>query len=142
MAINNMALDASEQKRTFTQAYGLVATGVTLVPFMVATQGSIKAMSISTVGISGAPTYAFTIGRFIVGTGYTVITGGMTTLTATAYGTSGVQPFVIASGSTLLDVLANDLIQVTTGGANTAAAQVTLALVVQATQDVKTQLGS
>lgn len=142
MAINNMALDASEQNRVYTNAYNLVVTGITLVPFIVPSNGSIKAMSLAAVGLSGSPTYAFTIGRFITGSGFTALTGGMTTLTAGAVGTSGVQSFVLAaSGSTLLNVLANDLIQITTGGANTAAVHLTVGMVIQSTQDVKTQYG-
>lgn len=142
MGITNRAMDASEQRRVFQSSYGAVATGATLhvaaIPFACTLDG----IKLAVAGLSGSPTYAAAIWRFIPGTGVTTITAGFTTLTGVAMGTSGVQTFVsVASGNTLLNLLANDVVTITSGAANTAVTNLTAAVVVKAVQDIKTSFG-
>jgi hypothetical protein len=103
----------------------------------------VVAAKIAAFGISGTPTAALSIQRFIVGSGVTSYLGGFTTLTMIAAGTSGAQSVVTAaSGSTALQLLAGDVIMMTTGGANSAVTGVAVDLVVQYTQDIKSYFGS
>lgn len=142
MAICNRGLDASEQKRTFSNSFPLTGTGVTLPILMVPFNSELQAARLSAVGLSGAPTFDLRIQRFIAGAGVTILNPGTTTLTATAVGTSGIQTVLLAaSGSSLVQLLAGDLLTLTTGAANTACAALSVAVVIQALQDIKTQFG-
>lgn len=142
MGVANRELDASEQREQLInvdlQAASCV-NGVTLMLGVVPYPGVISAIRVGAIGLSGAPTLAFTINRFIAGAGQTVITGGATTLTITAFGTSGIQSVVLAAaGSTLLNLLSGDILQcVTGGGTGAAAVSYNIAVVTQATQDIK-----
>lgn len=139
MGITNRTLDATEQRRTFQASYGAVSTGLTLSVLTVPFNSTLAGIRMTSEGLSGAPTYAFKVQRFIVGTGITAISGGSTTTTGVAYGTSGlVSVPIAAAGSTLLNLLAGDLITCTTGGANTATTSLTVSVVIQAVQDIKT----
>ena len=141
MAINNRTLDASLQRQTFQAAYGVVGTGVTLSACVVPYASTLDAVRVTANGLSGSPTIDLRVWRFIVGTGVTTIAGGATTLTAQALGTSGIQSMVLASsGNSLLNLLANDVITLTTGGANTAASY-TVSVVIKNTQDIRTSFG-
>lgn len=142
MGVTNRSLDASEQRKVLGAAYGAVATGATLHACIVPFNSTLEGIRVAAEGLSGAPTYAMRIQRFIAGAGITAIAGGATTLTATAFGTSGLQSMVLAAaGSTLLNLLAGDIITLTSGGANTAATNLSVSVVVKATQDIKTQFG-
>jgi len=139
MAIVNRELDASEQKEVFHfNSGGDVVTGATLTCAIAPYAGEVKAIRVAGVGLSGTPTVAFNILRFNAGAGDTAITGGATTLTITAVGTSGVQSMVLASsGSTLLQVQAGDRFAITSGAANSAVKGLCVTFVVQALQDIK-----
>lgn len=148
MGVVNRTLDSSEQNKAFSQVltWGvsqIIPVSSTLLVGIVPFNSTLKAAALAIMGASGAPTYGLNVQRFIVGTGNTVITGGATTLTAGVIGTSGVINFVLAaSGSSILNLLTNDVLYLTTGGANTAATQVVISWVLQATQDIKSQLGA
>lgn len=142
MAITNRSLDPSEQIRSLPFSYGLVATGSTLQACVVPFASTLRAVRVAAVGLSGAPTIDMRVWRFIPGAGATAIAGGATTLAAQAVGTSGVQAMVLAAqGSTLLNLVAGDVITLTSGGANAAAAQLSGAVVIQAVQDIRTTFG-
>jgi hypothetical protein len=153
MGILNRTLDTTEQRKVFEANYSAVATGVTLNLGIVPFAGTIEEAQIAAWGLSGAPTYAFAINRFITGTGFTTIIFGVGTSNLTAeFGTSGAGAFgastfgssgvLMASyGSTLLNVLPNDLLTVTTGAANTASKFLSLGIVLKPIQDVKTHFG-
>lgn len=142
MGVANRELDASEQREQLVnvdlQAASCV-NGVTLMLGIIPYPATVAAIRVAGLGLSGAPTLAFTINRFIAGAGQTVITGGATTLTITAFGTSGLQSVVLAAaGSTLLNLLAGDVLQcVTGGGTGAAAVSYNIVVVTQATQDIK-----
>lgn len=146
MAIVNRTLDASEQRRSFTASFTGSSTslvlGNTLMLGVVPYNSVLSAITVAAIGLSGSPTMDLRVNRFIVGTGVTTIAGGATTLTLTAWGTSGVQAMVLAaSGSSFLNLLANDVLVLTQAGANTATTSQCVTYVLQATQDIKTQLG-
>lgn len=137
MAIVNRTLDPSQQQSEYTATYPLTATGVTLQIAAIPYPATLKAVAVSAIGLSGAPTFDLRVQRFIVGTGVTSIAGGATTLTATAWGTSGVQSMVLAaSGNSLLSLQSKDVLALAVGGSNTAAANIVAAVVIQATQDI------
>lgn len=137
MAIVNRTLDPSQQQSELMSSYQLTVTGATLQVAAIPYPAVLKAVKVAAIGLSGAPTLDLRIQRFIVGTGVTSIAGGATTLTETAWGTSGVQSMVLAaSGSSLLNLQANDVIALATGVANTASSQSVVAVVIQATQDI------
>jgi len=142
MGITNRTLDATEQKRVFTATFGTLGTGATMAVVTVPFNSTLSGIRLVTEGLSGTPTYAFKVQRFIAGTGITAISGGSTTTTGVAYGTSGLVSVPLAtSGSTLLNLLANDVITVTTAGSNAAAASVNVSVVIAAVQDIKTNFG-
>lgn len=145
MAIVNRTLDTTEQRKVFGVVAGAVATGVTglicAVPYpCVLDEGQIMAF-----GLSGSPSYAISIQRFIAGTGFTTIviaTG--TSNTPPAYGTSGVGSsgiVFVAAGSTLRNLLANDVLAFTSGVANTAVTNLAINVVLRPIQDIKVHFG-
>lgn len=143
MAIVNRTLDASEQKKAFEMSAGAVATGVTLPVCLVPYPCNFLAAEFAAAGLSGSPTAALAVNRFIVGTGFTtwvIAAGGSNTLQA--YGTSGPLAAVcVAQGSTLLELQADDLITVTSGGSNAAVTQLAVGIVLQPIMDIKTTFG-
>lgn len=142
MALVNRDKDVSEQRDNNTESFTATATGVTLGVFSVPYPATLDGVRVAGHGLSGAPTLDFAVLRFIVGTGVTTITAGFTTLTVTEFSTSGLQSVVtVASGNTLLNLLAGDIITATTGGSNTAAKGYELSVITKAAQDIKTTFG-
>lgn len=143
MAICNRDLDPSQQKEVVAANYGAVATSLVIPVGIIPYPATIVSARVAATGISGSPTGALKINRFIVGSGSTVYLGGFTTLTVQAVGTSGVQSVVIAAaGSTALQLQAGDEITYTSAGSNAAVASLAVSVVIQATQDIKTFFGS
>ncbi len=142
MAIVNRTKDASEQRDAYNSSWGAVATGVTLHAALIPFNSTLEGVRIAVAGVSGAPTYALRVLRFIVGTGVTTIAGGATTLTPSTVGTSGVASMSLASsGSTLLNLLAGDLITITSGATDAAVTQLSTSIVIKGVQDIKTWYG-
>lgn len=137
MAIVNRTLDASQQQGEVLASFQAVVTGATLHVAMVPYPSTLKQIKVSGFGLSGAPVYDLRVLRFIVGTGVTTIAGGATSLTITAVGTSGIQAMVLAAaGSSFLNLQANDVLTLTSSGSNTAVTGLSVAVVLQATQDI------
>jgi hypothetical protein len=153
MAIVNRSKDASEQRVVFMQNYAATATALTLTLGIVPYPCTLDEAQIAAWGLSGAPSYALAVNRFITGTGFTTIVlatgtsnivGEFGTSGAGAFGTSlfGSSGMVLAaSGSTLLNLVANDLLTLTTGVANTAVKGLSVEVVLKPTQDIKTHFG-
>lgn len=140
MAIVNRSLDNSEQYKVISSNFGVVATGVTLALAHIQSPCTLKAVQVAGFGASGSPIGIMTIQRFIVGAGLTVITLG-TTFGARVFGTSGVLDAGVslpAVGSTLLNLLPNDVICATVSGSNAALMTMTANFLVQPTQDIRT----
>ena len=145
MSVVNRTLDASEQRKTINVAYGAMATGVTSMVAVVPWPCVLEAGQIAAFGLSGAPSYALSLQRFIAGTGFTtiVIATGTSNLPP-AFGTSGVGisgMILPASGSTLLNLLANDVLALTSGVSNTAVTGLIVSLVLRPIQDQKVNFG-
>jgi hypothetical protein len=151
MAIVNRTQDASEQRKVFEVVFPKVAgasfnnigTGVTCIVGLVPYACTLDAFQAAAFGISGAPTVQLNVDRFIAGAGFTtIILATGTSNVVPAFGTSGVGAAVLAaSGSTLRNLIANDVLVLTTGGANAAANAIVAGVVLKPLQDIKTQFG-
>jgi hypothetical protein len=144
MAVTNRAKDVSEQKWTFQAAYGAIGTTPVVREFVVGSvpfPGTIKGLFAAAKGVSGTPVLDMYVQRFVSAGGIT-LSGGATSLTLQAVGTSGIQSFVLAgSGNTLLGVQAGDVVTVKFSGADSAVTALSVSIVVQAIQDIKTSFG-
>ena len=143
MAVVNRTLDASEQRKVLSVAAQAVATGATGMVGIVPHAGTLDGLQMAAFGISGSPTCAVHIHRFIVGTGFTswAVSG---TEAQFAYGTSGVNArgmSLLASGSTLLNVLPNDILVYLTAGSNAGCAFFSISAVIKPLQDIKKFFG-
>ena len=147
MAVINRTKDATEQRWPLHNYFGAVATGVTGVIAHIPWPCVLESGQVAAFGLSGAPNYTITVNRFIAGAGATaIIVGTGTSNVPSAYGTSGVagtgaSGLVMAWGSTLMNLLPNDVIMFTSGVANTAVTGLAFTLVVRPTQDVKVHFG-
>lgn len=142
MAIVNRDLDASEQKMVYPFALNPLNVGVTAVAAIVTTPGTLVGAQIQAQGLSGAAVVSCEILRFNAGAGVTGILLGAT-LALTSVGTSGPQSYTLpAAGSSLVQVLSGDMIVFRNIPANTAAALFAGSVVIKATQDIKSHLGS
>lgn len=154
MAIVNRTLDPSEQKKVYEITAAATATSVTLTVGLVPYQANLIGAQLIAWGLSGAPSFALAINRFIAGSGFTTIVVGTGTSNIPAeYGTSGPGAFgaslfgtsgmvLAAVGSTLMQLQANDLLTLTTGVANTAVKGLACAVVIQPTVDIKYHFGT
>lgn len=142
MAICNRDLDSSEQKVAVQASASLLATGVVLPVAVIDSPATLVAAKVSAVGISGTPTALLRVRKFITGAGATIFTGGATTLTVQAHGTSGPQSVVLAAaGSTALLLKAGDILEVLSGGTNAACDGIIVDAVIQYTQDIRSHYG-
>ena len=147
MGIINRTKDTTEQRRHFTYNAGAFATGVTATVAHIPYPCVLEMGQIAAFGLSGAPNYALTLNRFIAGAGATAIvlaTG--TSNVPSAFGTSGVAATGSSGinmlwGSTLMNLLPNDVVMVTSGVANTAVTGLAITLVVRPIQDIKVYFG-
>lgn len=145
MAVVNRTLDSSQQRFVIAAKAGAVVTGATGIIGLVETPSTLDAAQIAAFGVSGAPSYQLTIGRFIAGTGYTaIVVATGTSNTPPDFGVSGVPAagmVMVASGSTLRNLLANDILMYTSGGANSAVTGLNISLVLRPIQDIKQYFG-
>jgi hypothetical protein len=142
MAICNRGLDPSEQRHAVLESFGAVPTAATIMICAIPYNSELKAVKVAVSGLSGSPTYDLRIQRFIPGAGATVLNPGSTTLTGTAFGTSGIQSFLLqGAGGSLVQLLANDVLTITSATANTAVTNMAVGVVIQALQDIKTLFG-
>lgn len=141
MALVNRDQDVSEQRETAQADLGLMGTSLTTPIYVAPYPVTVDAVRVAALGISGTPTAVLKVERNTAA-GATTITGGWTTLTLQAVGTSGVQSVVAAaSGSSFLSLATGDVISYTSGGANSAAF-VAVAVVAKALQDIKNQFNA
>jgi len=147
MAVINRTKDVTEQRQVFRIRDGAVATGVTGIVAQIPFPCVLESGQIAAFGLSGAPNYALVLNRFIAGAGATAITIATgTSNVPSAFGTSGVagtgtSGIVMPWGSTLLNLLPNDVIMYQSGVANTAVTGLAISLVVRPTQDIKVHFG-
>lgn len=148
MSVLNRTLDVSEQRKVFeinlTSAF--LTNGITSVIGVVPYASTLDSAQIAVTGTSGAPSYQINVDRFIPGTGFTtIILATGTSNTPPAFGTSGVgiSGMILATaGSTLLNLLPNDMLMLlAAGGVGAAAKAAAMAVVLLPIQDSKTHFG-
>lgn len=143
MSIVNRTLDSSEQRKVIGQRYGAVATGSTVIVSVIPYPCVLEKAQIAAFGHSGAPSYTLYVNRFITGSGFTTFAVSGAQLPP-AFGTSGVPSVgmsLLAAGSSLLNLLANDVVTATAGVANTNVLGLSIDLVVRPVQDIKLNFG-
>jgi hypothetical protein len=108
-----------------------------MVPF----PGVIQSFRSAAVGLSGAPSVLLQVMRG--GSGGTTIACAISAMILVEIGNTGVIGYsgLAATGSTLLNVQAGDILQFQTGVANTAARGLLLEVVVKKTQDIVSHNG-
>lgn len=137
MANINRTDDVSQQKDLIAGSFMNIGTGATVLVHKAPRSQLITDAKCSTVGISGSPTLTLALERFVVGSGLTHISISGA-LTAANLSTSGSQTFSLpAVGSSLLALASGDVLCLVSGGANSAAVQYLVDVVVQNTQDIK-----
>ena len=137
MAIVNRDLDASEQKYTLSNTLGALAAGLSAWVGLVPSPGQVLELKITAKGLSATPVYQLAISRWTSG-GVTGIALGTAVTIAGAFGLSGgALGATYAFSSSVASVQAGDLLVLNTSGANTAATDVAVGVVIQATQDIK-----
>jgi|GEM_PF-7020010 len=143
MAIVNRDKDPSEQKDVINWvSQAQVNTGATLNFALIPYPCALQSVKSAAYGLSGAMQLAFKVLRFTSG-GQTAIGLGISNMILNAFGTSGSLGYsgLVAQGSTLLNLLAGDLIHAESSVANTAALSVNLEFVVKKLQDVVSHNG-
>ena len=128
--------DLSERRREVKVRIAGTVTGAShallIAPFNCKIVGAFQAAR----GLSGSPVHTLVAERFIVGSGATVIGGWASTLTITAFGTSGSQGYSCAAAS-FMTLNAGDMITLYPSGTNAAVAEVVIGLVLEALDDIK-----
>ncbi len=145
MSIHNSGLGPSQQREHFVfQNFGLALTSgdtgvLALVPFPCV----MDAAQIATFSVESNPNLILTVTRFITGFGVTTWNLG-TTFAARSFGTSGALNSGVslpASGSSLLQLMTNDVVGYVVGGGSTAGIfGVAGDIVLRPIQDVRTNL--
>jgi hypothetical protein len=145
MAITNRDLDVSEQRQVLqAQVNSTIATGVSLMLWQVTTPCAAQAGAFAALGLSGSPQYMLNVLRW-TSAGSTIIPLGISNITVSAaVGVSGAAQGwsgIRAAGSSLLVLQVGDAIMLSSAGTNAAAEKLAVALVVQKTSDIASQLG-
>lgn len=140
MGIVNRDKDVSEQQAIFEARVQPAVTAATYILMVVPYQAQVMSAMQSVRGLSGAPNHSLWIQRFVAGSGVTSINIGAS-IVASAFATSAAQTFTLTSAATNL-LQAGDLILLSTDAANTASAEVVVALSLKALQDIKTNFGA
>ena len=136
MAICNRDKGTNEQRQVVHFNVGALATGVTREVWVAPWPFTIEAVYYYAQGLSGAATVSLQTSRWVAG-GATVYTAFAPDQATQAYSTSGLVGLsLVASGSTLLNGMAKDCIELVSATADTAHADLCLAIQVKRTQDV------
>lgn len=144
MAIVNRDLDASEQRVVLNPMVGAIATAVTKQLAVLAFPCTLQSVRTSALGVSNAMQVAFQVNRFIAGAGATAIGLGISNLILVNQGTSGVQGYsgLAATGSTLLNLAAGDVLQIVTSVTNGNSTDLAFNIVLKKVQDIVSMNGA
>jgi hypothetical protein len=138
MGIANRDKDASEKQYSQSQVYGALATAVTSEILLLSHPAKLKSAWIAGKGLSGLPAYQIQARRWTAD-GVTVIPLGPAVALAVAFGVSGSS---VEFSSSLTPLLTNDLLEVVSSVSNTAVTSLTVAVVLEALQDIKEEFGA
>lgn len=145
MSITNRNLHPTQQLDWITyispQSVGnstLIQTGATIILEMMPYAGNIQSGLVAATGVSNAMQLALKIHRFVPGSGFTLISVGLSNLVLQNVSTSGPIGFsgLPTSGSTLLSFVTGDILFLQTSVSSAAATSLVLELVVKKTQDI------
>lgn len=137
MGIVNRSLDSSEQRRVEKREVKLAATGEDHFVFQAPHAMQLEDVKAVASGVSGSPEALLEIKRFVAGAGLTTIPVG-NSLAIQAMGTSGPLSFSLpASGSSLLELQKDDVLNVATAGSDAASDNLVISAVVRSLQDIK-----
>lgn len=144
MAIVNRTNDGSQQRQVLPISQRLSITGgETGVLGHVPMPSVLEAIQLASFSVAGSANLLLQVQRFIPGSGVTVFNLGSTFVPPT-FGTSGVIPSGVslpASGSTLLQLMANDVISYLSGSGGSALIQgMCGSIVVRPVQDIRVYL--
>lgn len=144
MAIINRDKDPSEQRTDLHVALGAVATGATKSVFVAPYPCTLQSVRVAAQGVSNAMQLGFYIQRFIAGSGETAFAIGISNVVLVNVGTSGVQGFsgLAATGSTLLNLGAGDVLRVATTVSNGNATDLALNIVLKKLEDIVSMNGA
>lgn len=136
MAIVNRDNDASEQREVVNHSQVLAAVGTSKMIWVAPYNFEVVSVAASARALSGAPTVRVDLGKF----GGTASVSMMVALTVPVYGTSGafVSASLAAAGSSFIQGAAKDALVLSVIGANTAADDLVLEVVVKKLQDIVT----
>lgn len=139
MGVANRDFDVSEKNRVFNFKANNTVTGSTYMLGVVPYQSQLFQAVQAVNGISGSPNHSIWVQRFIAGAGITSFAVGAS-LVSVAYGTSGCQTFGITNtASNLLQT--GDVLMLAVAASNAAVLEVSVGLVLQALQDIKSEYG-
>lgn len=141
MPIANRDKDVSEKRRIISYDLGAVLTGSTTLLNIVANQSKIVGAMSAVAGVSGTPVYSLWLYRFNVGLGLTSMVLG-STISMSAYGTSGAQTFSVSAAGVTNPLQAGDALVLFAQGANSAVTQCVVGLAIEALQDFQTAYGA
>lgn len=144
MAIVNRAVDPSQRRDIVAFNFGPVTlTGGTYVIEHVPYSCEVKAVRLNAFGLSNVPVFEIENYAFITGSGATILNSAISTATSAGlFSTSGIISLVLGTaGSTQVQCAPNSALVLTVTGANSAAAQVCVEVVLEKLQDVVTQYG-
>lgn len=135
MGIVNRTMDSSEQQYVAQDHINATTTGKSDSVFHFPNPALLSSAKLSGVGLSGSPTAQLQIRRFVTGAGQTLIPLGAA-LAIQAVSTSGPQSYTFSNGAST-QVMAGDIVCVTHAGTNAGLEQLHVAIVCQATQDIR-----
>ena len=132
MGIVNRSMDSTEQQYLENANIRETVTGESDTLVHLPQPAEVQSAQLGAVSLSGSPTCQLQIKRFVTGAGQTLIPLGAA-LALVVESTSGPQSYTFSSTS----LQSGDRIVATHAGTNAAAAQLNVAIVLKATQDIK-----
>lgn len=139
MGIANRDKDASEKNYVIQTTLGAIATGVSVLIGSVQSAGQILGYQLGAVGASASPVYQMALRRWTTAGVTTFTVGNAVTLLGTFGVSGGLQG--ISFVSTSFAVQMGDHLVLNSSGANTAVTDLSVGVVIQATQDIKQNYG-
>lgn len=139
MGIANRDKDNSEKNYVISAVGGAQAVSVSLLVGIVPSPGNVMALQVGGRGLSGTPWFQLNAYRFTSG-GLTVIPLGSALTLPADLGISSAPVGATYVGGSYV-VQAGDELGLVSGGANTAVTSLAVAVVIQATQDIKQTCG-